>query len=228
MLKSDEINTLSEYDAVITLSTVDAIKLKNEGVKTKIFSSFAMVKVDKKKNVINDYNYKLTFVGPEAHYPNKNGLEWFLNEVWPGLLEKNENWNVVVIGNWEANTINKWCSKYRNLRFAGYVENISDELKDSIMIVPIHIGSGIRMKLQEAAYMGVPFVSTTVGAEGLPFKNEEDCFIADSPLDFQNALEKLENIDLQKKFADSAYSTINKCFSKEKLRDSRLVVYNNL
>lgn len=228
MLKDNEIRALSKFDAVITLSRTDTEKLLSDGVMTKVYSSFSMVKTEETMCKIEKFEYRLSFVGPETHLPNKKGLEWFLGEVWPLLLSNSGQWSLTIIGNWSKETVASWESKYKNVRFAGFVENLRDALSSTIMIVPIHIGSGIRMKLLEAANIGIPFVSTTVGAEGLPFKAGEDCFIADSSDDFAKSLFRLSDINLQRKFVASAYNTINSQFSKEKLRESRMIAYNSL
>lgn len=73
LLKKNEIQTLSDYDAVITHSQVDTDKLITEGVTSNIFTSFSMVKVDTCMDSIKSYNFCLSFVGPENHMPNKMG-----------------------------------------------------------------------------------------------------------------------------------------------------------
>lgn len=226
LLKKDEIDTLSRYNAIITHSTIDTQKLIEAGVKTKLFTSFSMVKINHPKMKVENFSKVLTFVGPESHFPNKSGLEWFLEKVW-GNIEK-KGYTLKIIGKWSEVTSKKWKRKYESISFEGFVEDLAEVLRGSIMIVPIFIGSGIRMKLQEAAYLGIPFVSTTIGVEGLPFKNQVDCLISDTSNDFANAIIQMSDIEVQRKFADQAYKTITTYFSKEKLRESRLVVYREL
>ena len=73
----------------------------------------------------------------------------------------------------------------------GYVEDLSPVLRGSIMIVPILSGSGMRMKILEAAANSVPIITTTVGVEGLDFENEVSCLIADTPQEFAGAIDSL-------------------------------------
>ena len=94
------------------------------------------------------------------------------------------------------------------------------------MIVPITIGSGIRMKILEAASRGVPFVTTTVGVEGIPVENGVHCFVADTPGDFFEAVVKLQDTELRRRFAVNANQLVKKCFSVEALRKNRLDIYN--
>ena len=52
-------------------------------------------------------------------------------------------------------------------------ESAGGEIANTIMIVPITIGSGIRMKILEAISNGVPVVSTSIGAQGLPLEDKK-------------------------------------------------------
>jgi glycosyltransferase involved in cell wall biosynthesis len=60
-----------------------------------------------------------------------------------------------------------------------------------VMIVPIQAGSGIRIKTLEAMALGVPIVSTFVGAQGLAVLDGVEIEIADEPKDFAAAICKL-------------------------------------
>ena len=58
-------------------------------------------------------------------------------------------------------------------------------------LVPLFFESGTRFKIIEAAACGVPIVSTTLGAEGIPVQHGRDILIADTPQDFADAIIKL-------------------------------------
>lgn len=60
-----------------------------------------------------------------------------------------------------------------------------------VAIVPLWFESGTRYKIIEAAACKVPIVSTTLGAEGLPVKNGEHLFIADTPEAFAIAISRV-------------------------------------
>ena len=114
-----------------------------------------------------------------------------INKVFP-LIDwtKYPQANFNIIGAGWPNQI-KSPDNILKVRSLGFVENIADTISGSIMCVPILTGSGMRMKILEAAVMNVPFITTTVGVEGLDFKNEKACLIADTPESFANALETL-------------------------------------
>jgi len=66
--------------------------------------------------------------------------------------------------------------------------------KTRVYIAPLRFGSGMKVKVLEGLYRGVPMVSTSVGAEGLAVKNEQDILIADDNISFANScITLLEN-----------------------------------
>lgn len=229
MLKQDEIASLSLFDGVITLSDVDAKKLYDEGVTSKIFPSFALVKPCNKFYEIEDvFNKRISFVGPESHLPNKNGVRWFLDNVWSLIQSESTDWTFEIIGKWSEDTRSEYCKKYSGVKFLGFVDDLGEALKGTIMIVPLLIGSGIRMKLLEASNMGIPFVSTTIGAEGLPFKHNESCMIANTPKDFAHCILAMQDPKIQQKMAMNAKKNVSKTFSLEQLRKNRLDAFAHL
>lgn len=224
----NEVKQLNLYDTVITLSSVDAIKLRDAGVNTGISTSFAIV--DSKPVVASQLGNgkRLTFIGPDNHQPNFVGITWFLENCWKPLREADSEYTLDIIGKWSLKNQELYTKKYPGVRFLGFVDDLSQALQGSIMIVPITIGSGIRMKILEASSNGVPFVSTYVGAEGIPVESGKHCFLSDTPEDFVAAILKLKDKELQMHFVTEANRMVIDHYSQEALRRNRIEIYNQL
>ena len=225
---ASELNMLNHADAIITVSDNDKLKLEDVGVATPIYASFSVL-----DETINDTLYVsdekvLTFVGSSSHVVNKLGIRWFLDNCWRMLKAKEPSYRLKIIGTWDEKSKMEIIQACREIEFSGFVEDLYEAIKGSVMIVPITIGSGIRMKILEAASKGVPFVTTTIGAEGIPLKDGYDCFIADDPNVFVDDIIKLQNKKLKLSFIKNAQMVIKKNYSKEALRENRLKIYNNL
>ena len=227
-----EINLLNRCDAVITLSPVDAIKLSDAGVTTRLFSSKAVVEIPSASAESCEKTYavtrRLTFMGPDEHAPNYEGLMWFLENCWKQLKEKDAAYTLDIIGRWSREGKKAIRSRYCDVNFLDYVEDLSEALDGSIMIVPINIGSGIRMKILEAMARGVPFVSTPVGAEGIPVEDGKHCFITDDPSAFVQDILLLQDASLQERFAEASRRVIEETYSLETLRQNRLEIYDSI
>ena len=133
-----------------------------------------------------------------------------------------------IIGKWDENEMAMYMDSYPHLHFLGFVENLSDELKGTVMIVPITIGSGIRMKILEAASLSVPFVTTSIGVEGLEFKNGESCLIGDTPEDFLNGILAMESRDVRNRMVNMAKQIVETKYSFDALRRNRLEILSKV
>jgi glycosyltransferase involved in cell wall biosynthesis len=60
-----------------------------------------------------------------------------------------------------------------------------------VVCCPIRVAGGTRLKILEAAAYGKPIVSTTVGAEGIEFRDGQEIFLRDEPASFAAACAKL-------------------------------------
>ena len=223
-----EISLLNKFDHVVTLSSTDSRKLRDAGVTTRIHDSFAIVKSSQVANLVSDNPLELSFVGPDNHIPNIVGLKWFLDKCLTRLLQADANYHLRIIGKWSEKNITSLSALYPNVSFMGFVENLESAIQNTIMIVPITIGSGIRMKILEAAKLGIPFVSTTIGAEGIPVQSGKHCLLADDPSDFVDAILQLKDHNKRAMFIQKAHQLIGDNFSLFSLKRNRLALYASI
>ena len=85
-----------------------------------------------------------------------------------------------------------------------------------ILIVPIFSGSGIRIKILESMTLGIPVISTTKGAQGIPYTDKKNIIIANKPDDFKKAiLELINNKNFAKKIAQGGQELIQNHFGSQ-------------
>ena len=226
--KRCEIGLLNAFDDVITLSSVDTDKLLQAGTTTNIHTSLAVVNTSHDKLLSTQRSNVLSFVGPDCNLPNVAGLKWFLDNVWGKLLQEDAHYELQIIGSWSPERISELLKGQERVKYLGFVEDLASVLKDTVMIVPITVGSGIRMKILEAASMGVPFVTTSVGVEGIPVENEVHCLLADTPESFCDAILKLQDGELRSRLATNANRLVTERFTLNALRNNRLSIYRQM
>ena len=222
----NEISLLNMYDRILTLSPVDKKKLVEAGVTVPVSASFATINLSKSFSFRFSDGLQLSFVGPDSHSPNYVGISWFLNNCWGELKKENPAYRLKIIGKWEEKHILEDSSKYPGVEFLGYVDKLGEAIQGTVMIVPITVGSGIRMKILEACSIGVPFVSTTVGAEGIPVENGKNCYVTDNPDEFVDNIIKLQNQSIQRKLIINARKMVEDYYSLDALRTNRLNIYD--
>lgn len=139
----------------------------------------------------------IAFSGNMEYEPNTTGVRWFHKEVWPRLRHR-VRWKL--IGRNE-HAIRHIAGGDERVIVTGPVENAISELAASkAAVVPIFAGSGTRVKIIEAWAAGLPVISTTIGAEGLP---TESMLIADDAAGFAGAIERvLDDEDLSGRLGD--------------------------
>lgn len=223
-----EIFLLNRFDSIIALSEHDKNIMEHDGVSVPIYVSPAIVST--KPHSFNNASKRkiLSFVGPSSHPPNVEGIQWFLKNCWNNLKKKDNEYELQIIGEWDNSLKKEISQKFANIHFYGFVPNLESLVKNSIMIVPINIGSGIRMKILEAVSLGIPVVSTTIGAQGLPLENNIDCFITDDANTFIMDILKLRNIEIQKQMVQNAQDKIINSYSFTKLKKTRLDIYSQI
>lgn len=132
---------------------------------------------------------KLFHIGNMNWSPNVEGIEWFLDEIWPAIHKNHPELTFTVAGHGTPQKL--YQRKDFNVIMAGSVPSVNDfMLKHDLMIVPLLSGSGIRIKIVEAMALGKVVVTTSVGAQGLDVENGKHLFIADTPEEFLSVIDK--------------------------------------
>lgn len=229
--KDYERSALQSYKHVITLTEIDRqILVDFIGREERIYASPAVVQIaDNSNEVFVPATKRLTFVGSEDHFPNLDAVLWFCREIAPCLRRRGFDFTFQVIGKWHSIYAKEVESLCAELELVGYVENLQDYLKGSIGLVPVRIGSGMRMKILDAVSSGIPFVTTSKGVEGIDFRDEEECLMADSVENFADAIIRLAgNQALQEKLAHQAENRLHQLYNPQEMLYKRLAIYNQI
>lgn len=135
---------------------------------------------------------RVVFTGSMDWRANQDGLSWFMEMVWPRIIEKKPTAKFVAIGkNPPAALVAAAARHGFNWRFTGFVDDVRDHARGDAYVIPLRVGGGTRIKAYEAMAMGVPVVSTTIGVEGLTLQPETHYLQADEPAAFAASVIRL-------------------------------------
>ncbi|UFN49508.1 glycosyltransferase family 4 protein [Roseomonas sp. OT10] len=127
---------------------------------------------------------RLLFVGSAAA-PNVLGMRWFLDSVWPLILAARPEAELAVAGT----IAQAFPEGAPRVRFLGLVDDLDPLYREApVVISPLHIGSGLKIKLIEAMGHGKPVVGTTVTVQGVEDEVRGGLVVADAPEDFARAV----------------------------------------
>ena len=151
----------------------------------------------------------ITFVGAMDWEPNVDGVEYFCGEVWPAIKAEVPRARFRIVGRNPDRRVQKWAANDPAIEVTGRVPSVVEHLHQSaVVIVPLRIGGGTRLKIYEAMATAKAVVSTTVGAEGLDIHNGRDIILADDPRSFSQAVVMLlRDPELRSRYAKAAAET---------------------
>jgi glycosyltransferase involved in cell wall biosynthesis len=133
----------------------------------------------------------IVFSGNLEYHPNVSAVRYFKEEIWPDLRARWPGLVWRLIGK-NPQAVAKIVSGDPRIELAGPVDDAVLELaRAKVAIVPLLAGSGTRVKIMEAWAAGVPVVSTSLGAEGLPARAGEHLLLADHAHTFRDAVSAL-------------------------------------
>lgn len=127
------------------------------------------------------------FVGAMDWEPNVDGAKYFCEEVWPRVLAKVSQARFRIVGrNPDRRVQSLACD---SVEVTGRVPSVVDHLRQAaVVVVPLRVGGGTRLKIYEAMAAGKAVVSTSVGAEGLDVHHGRDVLLADTPEMFADSI----------------------------------------
>lgn len=215
--KKIELDLIKKSDVVVTFSSdekkiIDGYFSKDKSIVTPIFI------FDKFKD--EDINFKnrknILFVGGFNHKPNEDAVIWFVNEVWPQVLQKVDDCKFIIVGSNPTEKIRSLQSK--NIIVTGFVSD--EELKKyynqcRVCVIPLRFGAGVKGKTIEAIYNKIPVVSTPIGVEGL-FEIENYINSTRNANEFaKKIVDFYKNDELAIDSVSKYHEYLNKYFSKE-------------
>ena len=152
----------------------------------------------------------LVFVGSMDWLPNEEGVCWFTKDVLGDIRRQVPNVRLTVVGRSPGAAVRRLAEQDSAIQVTGTVPDVRPYLeRGAVFVVPLRIGGGTRLKIYEAMAMGIPVVSTTIGAEGLPVRSAEHLLIADTAKELATAITRLlQNPQLASELADSALKLV--------------------
>lgn len=149
----------------------------------------------------------VVFTGSMDWRPNIDGVEFFCHEIWPLVLAQVPAARFRIVGRDPDPRVKKLVSA--SVEVTGTVPSIVEHLREAtVVVVPLRIGGGTRIKIYEGMAMGKATVSTTVGAEGLDVQHGRDILLEDTPAAFANAIvQLLQDTEVRRPYESAAAAT---------------------
>lgn len=132
----------------------------------------------------------LMFIGGFWHRPNEDGICWFASEVLPLIERKLPGVELYIVGSNMTDRVRDLASSV--VHPVGFVDDPDPYFnRCRVFVAPLRFGAGMKGKVGHSMSLGLPVVTTQVGAEGMHLVDGENALIADSAADFASAVIRL-------------------------------------
>ena len=188
-LRAYELEHIGDYDGVVCITRNDADYFRANGCRRPIVDIPFGVEIEELPNVEAE-PASLFHIGAMDWMPNRESIQWMLDEVWPVVHREVPQARLYLAGR-------KMPERWMRADIEGV--NVVGEVPDAmhfiaskqINVVPLLSGSGIRVKIIEAMSVGKAVVTTTVGAQGIDYTDGENLLIANTPQEFAQQIKRL-------------------------------------
>ena len=112
-------------------------------------------------------------VGGMSYHANSDGVDWFIDHVWPLVLNRHPNATYSIVGGGVPEGLAEKWGRVQGVRILGFVEDLDAQYETACAVIaPIFAGAGTCIKVLEAALHGRKVFATPFGARGL---GNEEC-----------------------------------------------------
>ncbi|MDF1672609.1 MAG: glycosyltransferase family 4 protein [Vicingaceae bacterium] len=220
-LKAYEVEAINQVDGIVAITEKDKTELINLECKVPIVVTPFGIDSTVYGAEYKTENNTVFHIGSMDWMPNQEGVKWFLSEVWDKVVQKNSNAQFNLAGkkmpSWLQNL------QQQNVTVVGRVESAVDfMLANSILVVPLFSGSGMRIKIIEAMALGKLVIATGLALEGISCSHKKEAIIANTSDEFVEAITYyLANVDEQKQIALAGQQLVQSNYDNQ-------VIVNNL
>lgn len=188
-IKNYELKYLNNFDAIATLTQQDKQMMIEYATKVPIEVMPVGIDLARYKPDYSKTEFpSLFFLGALDWMPNREGMEWFLDNFSSDIINGELRVKLYVGGR----NIPEAFDEYEAMGKIFIQGEVDDALEfvnsKSIMVVPLLSGGGMRVKIVEGMAMQKCIITTTLGAEGLNYENGYNILIANDRQEFFNAI----------------------------------------
>ena len=195
LLRAYEAVTCAQFDQVVTVTDEDKRALTFPEHPPRASIPTIPICIDPQETTLLPFNPNardVICVGGMFYPPNVDGVTWFAREILPRVWEQSPATKFFIVGARPAASLRALAQNEARIIVTAYVPDTNVYLQQAAaFVVPLRAGGGMRVKILDAWARGVPMVSTTIGAEGIEYRNSENLLVADTPQEFANDVLRL-------------------------------------
>lgn len=205
-----ELNYANQAEATVVVTEDEKQVLSSLGVKNIWVIPNIHEEISLSEKVAFDQRSGLVFIGSYNHPPNIDAVKWLCLEIMPLVWASRPDITVNLLGSNLKDEVKELASD--KVIVTGYVPEVEPYFQKSrIFVAPLRFGAGMKGKIGQSLSLGLPTITTKIGAEGMGLIDHQDVLIADTAEEFARAvIELYDNRELWQKLADNSLETIKR------------------
>lgn len=178
-------------DLTLAITEEDRSLLSSEGNRSPIEVLPAGVDVDEFRSRGPPDDRTVTFFGSMDYHPNEDAARWFAKQAFPRLKDRHPALAFELVGKGPGEHLVR-LGQRDGITVTGFVDDITEHVKRAtVVVIPIRVGTGVRMKALHAMAMGKPIVSTPIGVQGIRAEDGTHVSIARTAEEFVERVDAL-------------------------------------
>ena len=228
LLNQDNSLNLSVVPMGVDLKYFQPLKVNNDSNRGDVTEKQNMT-LTVQEDFADDRSKNLLFTGTMNYFPNSDAVIYFCNNIFPLIQKQHPDATFYIVGNHPTEQIRRLADQ-KGVVVTGYVPDIRPYFeKASVFVAPLRAGSGIQTKNLEAMAMGIPVVTTSIGAMGLEAETDIELLIADTPETFaERVIHLIENPDIRQNLANAGRKRVEASYDWQVLVNRLEQVYDQI
>jgi glycosyltransferase involved in cell wall biosynthesis len=187
--RENELAVMRKVDLVLSYTDVEkTVILSHNLASTKVAKCPWMCDVVKCVSGFEN-RVDIAFLGGFNHSPNVEAMVWFIDRVWPTLVEQLPELHLRIYGSAVPQSIKHLATSNSRIQVHGWVSDVASVYNNCrVFIAPLQSGAGIKGKVIGALAHGVPSVLSDIAVEGIGVCDEVHAFVASSPDEWVNRI----------------------------------------
>ena len=191
-LRKFEEQALNRFDGIIALTKQDKADFEQMGCIKPVHVSPVGIELNNTVPKGKPLPKSVFHLGAMDWQPNQQAMLWFIDRVWPKVVQKDTGAIFYMAGKKMPQEFEKYQS--RTVKIVGEVDDATSFMQTrQVMVVPLFAGSGIRVKILEGMALGKPVITTSLGIRGIEHAPGKNVLIADTADEFCQCIEQLLN-----------------------------------
>jgi sugar transferase (PEP-CTERM/EpsH1 system associated) len=223
-MRAFERESCRRFDTVVTVSGEDRETIRREYEAENVYDVPTGVDVEffQPSGDVAPEGNNLVFTGSMDWLPNEDAIRYFTEQIMPLIKQRVPDVTLTVVGRNPYPGLLELSKRDDSIFVTGRVDDVRPFMeKAAAYVVPLRVGGGTRLKIFEAMAMEKAVVSTSVGAEGLPVRNDEELILADTPEAFAGSVvHLLQDQELARRLGQRAAARVRETFGWRRVAEN--------